>query len=266
MTRSNPDTQMSYGDHLEALRPHLIRSLGVFLLLLVVAFLLREVIIEQILFGPSLSSFPTNRWLAKLSLKMNIEAPLICQEGLTFINTTLAGQLNLHLKIAMFSALVVGFPYLAWELWLFIKPALSPTELRSCRLFTLFVSLGFFAGIGFGYFIISPLAINFLGSYVASQSIVNMIDAGSYLSTIFEISLACAIIFQLPLLVYFLSRAGILSADFMCCYRRHAIVILAITAAIITPPDIFSMILVILPLILLYEGSIILARRVHRKA
>lgn len=255
---------MSYGDHLEALRPHLVRSLLLFALLLIAAFALRTLIIDKILFGPTLADFPTNRLLSYLSQRMGIEAPLVCQEGLSFINTSLAGQLNLHLKISMMTALVVGFPYLAWELWRFIKPALKESELRACRWFTLVVSLGFFSGILFGYFVISPLTVNFLGSYSASSSIVNMIDAGSYLSTIVEVSLACAIIFQLPLLVYFLSRMGVVSSNFMQRYRRHAIVTLAAISAIITPPDIFSMILVILPLMLLYEGSIGIARRVER--
>lgn len=256
---------MSFGDHLEALRPHLVRSVVAWLVLMVVAFCFKELLVDRLLLGPLRPDFPTNRWLAALGQHLGIEELAINSRGVELISTTMAGQFNLHLKLSMLAALTLAFPYMLWELWRFVKPALTPRELHACRHAVGCVSLGFFTGIAFGYFIIAPLSINFLTNYQVSFAVENLIDIHSYLSTVIDISLACALLFQLPLAVYFLTRMGILSSTFMARYRRHAILLLAILSAIITPPDVFSMILVMLPLLLLYEGSISLARRVEKR-
>ena len=182
------------------------------------------------------------------------------------INTAMAGQFNLHLKISMVAAFCIGFPYLLWELWRFARPALTERELRGCRRFVFYVSAGFFAGLLFGYFVIAPLTIGFLSQYSVSEQVTNMIDVGSYLSTVLNVSIACAVVFQLPLLVYFLTRMGLVSPDFLRRYRRHALVALAILSAVITPPDVFSMILVLLPLFGLYEYSIRISERTLRRS
>ena len=240
--RSDTD-EMTFAEHIDALRPHLVRGVLAILALAVAAFLCKGLLIDGVLFGPMSAGFPTNRLLVWM-----------------------AGQFNLHLKISMVAAFCIGFPYLLWELWRFARPALTERELRGCRRFVFYVSAGFFAGLLFGYFVIAPLTIGFLSQYSVSEQVTNMIDVGSYLSTVLNVSIACAVVFQLPLLVYFLTRMGLVSPDFLRRYRRHALVALAILSAVITPPDVFSMILVLLPLFGLYEYSIRISERTLRRS
>jgi sec-independent protein translocase protein TatC len=185
--------------------------------------------------------------------------------NLEIINTKLVGQFNLSMKVAMVTGLVLSIPYLLWEIWQFIKPALTPKERQGTNKFVLWVSTGFFAGVAFGYFIITPLSIHFFANYRVSDAIANRIDTASYTSQVIGIPLGTGLIFQLPLLIYFLTRIGIVSPAFLRKYRRHAVVILAVVAAFITPPDLFSMILVMFPLYGLYELSIFLSERTARK-
>ncbi|MEG2096289.1 MAG: twin-arginine translocase subunit TatC [Alistipes sp.] len=261
----NRTDEMSFGEHLDALRPHLMRICGVFFLLLIASFCFKEILVDTLLFGPMKASFPTNQLFAKFAEMTGIAELNINAQTVPLINTSLSGQFNLHLKIAMLTAFTLGFPYLLWEVWRFVKPALSQQELSGCRQFVFYVSLCFFIGLSFGYFIIAPLTINFLAGYSVSTAISNLIDVNSYLATVIDVSLACAVVFQLPLCVYFLTRMGILTSTFLKHYRRHAVVVLALLSAIITPPDVFSMILVLLPLYGLYEYSISLSTRVEHR-
>lgn len=228
--------------------------------LMIVAFLCKKFIIDILLFGPMSEWFPTNRLLAWLGTLSGIDALGQGYQNVELINTSMAGQLNLHLKISFATAIIIGFPYLAWELWRFVKPALTERELKTCKRFVFYLSLGFFLGLAFGYLMIAPLTVSFLSQYQISTEVVNLIDISSYLSTVLNVSLACAIVFQLPLLVYFLTRMGLLSPEFLQKYRRHAIIALSILAATITPPDAFSMIMVLIPLYGLYEYGIHISR------
>lgn len=231
--RSDTD-EMTFAEHIDALRPHLVRGVLAILALAVAAFLCKGLLIDGVLFGPMSAGFPTNRLLVWMAGLAGIEfVPGI--ERMQLINTAMAGQFNLHLKISMVAAFCIGFPYLLWELWRFARPALTERELRGCRRFVFYVSAGFFAGLLFGYFIIAPLTIGFLSQYSVSEQVTNMIDVSSYLSTVLNVSIACAVVFQLPLLVYFLTRMGLVSPDFLRRYRRHALVALAILSAVITP-------------------------------
>ena len=245
--RSDTD-EMTFAEHIDALRPHLVRGVLAILALAVAAFLCKGLLIDGVLFGPMSAGFPTNRLLVWMAGLAGIEfVPGI--ERMQLINTAMAGQFNLHLKISMVA-----------------RPALTERELRGCRRFVFYVSAGFFAGLLFGYFVIAPLTIGFLSQYSVSEQVTNMIDVGSYLSTVLNVSIACAVVFQLPLLVYFLTRMGLVSPDFLRRYRRHALVALAILSAVITPPDVFSMILVLLPLFGLYEYSIRISERTLRRS
>lgn len=256
---------MTFGEHIDALRPHLVRGAGVMLVLVVVAFFGKHFLVDTVLFGPMSEWFPTNRLLNYLGELSGIEGLAADPDAFQLVSTTMAGQFNLHLMISFVAALAVGFPYLIWEVWRFVRPALTPRELKGCRNFVLYVSSGFFGGLGFGYFVVAPFSIGFLTQYRVSERVTNMIDVNSYLSTVINVSLACAVVFQLPLLVHFLTRMGILGPDFLRKYRRHAIFVLAILAAVITPPDAFSMVLVLLPLYGLYEYSIRISERAQRK-
>ncbi len=263
-TNNNAEEKSFFG-HLDDLRPHLVRGFASVFVFFVAAFCLRHYIIDVILFGPQSPDFPTNRFLCMLAQKTGVEALCINPEGLSLINTRLGGQFGLHMMVSLATAIALAVPYLLWEIWRFVRPALTAREQHGSQSFVFYVSLCFFTGLLFGYFIIAPMTISFLGGYTASEYITNMIDANSYLSAVLGVSLACAAVFQLPLLVYFLTRMGIISAAFLKRYRKHAIVVLALLSAIITPPDALSMTLVLIPMYALFEFSISLARRVEKR-
>lgn len=263
--QSRDAEQMSFGEHLDALRPHLVRGAGVILVLVVVAFFFKSLLVDTILFGPMSTWFPTNRLLDWLGQITGVEGLAPDPNAFQLVSTTMAGQFNLHLTISVVTAFAIGFPYLLWEIWRFVSPALTARELKGCRRFVVYVSAGFFGGLLFGYFVVTPFSIGFLTQYRVSELVTNMIDVGSYLSTVINVSLACAVVFQLPLLVHFLTRMGILGPELLRKYRRHALVGLAVLAAIITPPDAFSMVMVLLPLYGLYEYSIRISARAQRK-
>ncbi len=261
---SRSTDEMSMWEHIDALRPHLVRSVVALFVLFVVAFLFKEFIVGQLLLGPQSSEFLTNRLLNNLAARWGLEGLSVNASTYNFINTSVAGQFNMHLRLSFTVALILSIPYLLWELWLYVRPALTTRERRACRGFVFWVSLCLAVGVLFGYFIMSPLALNFLLNYQLTGQIANMIDIGSYFSTVTSSVLACGVVFQLPLLVYFLARMGVVSSDFLRRYRRHAIFVLAIFSAIITPPDAFSMVLVLIPLYMLYELGISLTARVER--
>ncbi len=256
--------EMTFFEHLDALRPHLVRGASALLIVALAAFFLNDWIIDGLLFGPAQPDFPSNRVLTRLAQLVGSSNYEAGHAEFNIINTRMAGQFNLQITVSIVTGLVLTIPYLLWELWRFIRPGLTYYERRRTNLFVLYVSICFFVGLLFGYYVITPLAVNFLTGWTASPTIVNMIDAGSYLKTVISTSLACALIFQLPILIYFLTRMGVVSAAFLKKYRKHAIVVLAILSALITPPDMLSMILVILPLVLLYELSIKIAVKVEK--
>ena len=249
----------TFGDHLEALKPHLIRSAAAFVVLLIVAFVCKGILVDTVLFGPLNPRFPTNRFIAAVAEQLGRSTVAAGSEALTLVNTSMAGQFNLHIKISFFTALVLTLPYTLWELWRFVRPALTQRELHACRYLTLSVSACFFAGVAFGYFVIAPVTVSFLSRYDVSAAVVNMVDANSYLSTVVTVTLACGVVFQLPLLIRLLSRAGLVTAAFLRRYRRHAFLMLTLLSAIITPPDVVSTIIIVIPLYALYELGISIA-------
>ncbi len=281
--KESSDVEMTFFEHLEDLRPHLMRAFGALFIIAIAAFIFKGFIIDTLLFAPQTPEFVTNRWLCGMGYRLNdfvgwlgglfnaewsTDPTVLCinqGEPVKILNTKLVGQFNLHIKVAMATGLVLGIPYLLWEIWQFVKPALTDDERRGTRMFVFYVSLCFFAGVLFGYFIITPLSLHFFRNYSASEAITNMIDTSSFFSQVIGVSLGAGLLFQLPLLVYFLTRIGLVSPEFLRKYRRHAVVLLAVVAAIITPPDIFSMVLVMLPLYGLYEFSIYLSGRTQRK-
>ena len=278
----NESAEMDFWSHFAALRPHLVRGAAAVVVIAVAAFFARHFLIDVVLFGPKSAGFPTNRLLLEtghglaalcgwinaltgLSLSVNPEAFDVSNLDFRVINTAMAGQFNLHMKISFVTGLVLAMPYVRWEFWRFVRPALTQREIAATHRFVFWISACFFTGLLFGYFVIVPLSVSFFINYEASASIVNMIDVNQYLSTVIVASLASALVFQLPLLVYFLTRMGLVSSSFLKRYRRHAFVGLLVIAAIITPPDIFSLILVIIPLYWLYELSIRLSSRIERR-
>lgn len=254
------DGDMSFWEHLDHLRPRLLRVALAFIVFMAVAFVFGDELM-MLITAPKSEWFPTNRLFEWLADKSGKEFLKINSTPLTLINTAMAGQFNLHIRLAFNTALLAIIPYSVWELWGFIRPALTKQEQHKSRFFALEVSLWFISGALFGYFALAPLSVNFLASYSMGDQLTNMIDISSYMSLVVNMVFACGIVFLLPILSRILAKMGLLTADFMRRYRRHAIVVLAVLAAFITPPDVMSMTLVLLPLYGLYEVSVWIVAR-----
>lgn len=256
---------MSFLDHLEELRWHLVRSMVAVVVLSVLAFLSKEIIFGQIILGPSRTDFWTYQALCQLSEILH--AKFLCVEELPFIiqNRQMTAQFTMHIASSVVAGVILAFPYIFWEFWRFISPGLYHNERKASRGAVFFVTFLFGLGITFGYFLLSPISINFLMNYQLDPSILNEIDLTSYVNTVIMLVLSSGLMFQLPIVVFFLSKAGIVTPQFLRSYRKHAIVVILIISAIITPPDIFSQVLISLPILLLYEISIQVSRFVIKK-
>jgi sec-independent protein translocase protein TatC len=257
---------MSFLEHLEELRWHLVRiSLAIFILATVV-FLYKSFFIDTVLLGPRSPVFPTYQWFCSLTRTLGVPE-VFCFSEPTFelLNTKMAGQFATHIWIAIMGGVILAFPYSIWEIWRFVAPGLSKRERRATRGIVFSSTLLFFLGVLFGYYLIVPLSVQFLGTYTVSEEVVNRIDLLSFLRTVSSITFSGGILFQLPVIVYFLSRSGLLTPKWMKTYRRHAIVVVLVLSAIITPPDVLSQILVTLPILVLYELSIGISRRQQNK-
>lgn len=258
--------EMTFLEHLEELRWHLVRSLLAVMLFALLAFVFKTFVFDTIILGPSKSDFFTNRWLCYFGQELlNSSKLCINSKPILLQNIQMAGQFMAHVKISIIGGIVVAFPYIFYEFWLFIRPALYAKEQNQARGAVLAISFLFFLGVFFGYYVISPLSINFLTNYQVSELAINNIKLMSYVSLVASICLAAGILFELPVIVYFLSKIGLLTPDFLKKYRKHSLVAILIIAAIITPPDIFSQILVSLPMLLLYEISIVISKRIVKK-
>ena len=260
---SNQDKEMSFLDHLEIFRWHLIRSAIAVLFFAIIAFIFKDIVFDVILLGPKDPNFPTYKALCAISQYLRLEDALCLKESpFTLMNITMSGQFSTHVTTSIFAGFIVAFPYVFWEFWRFIRPALHANESTMARGIVFFSSVLFLLGVLFGYYVIAPLSVNFLGSYQVSSTVANQITLSSFISTVTTVSFANGIIFELPILGYFLTKIGLLTPEFMRVYRKHAIVVILILAAAITPPDVTSQILVSLPLIVLYEISIKISARV----
>lgn len=256
---------MSFLDHLEQLRWHLLRSAAAILIFTVAAFLAKSIVFGVVILGPSKVDFITYRVLCQISDYLNV--PPLCIDTLPFTiqSRQMTGQFSMHLTSSMVVGLIVSFPYLFWEVWKFIAPGLYSKERQAARGAVFYVSLLFFLGTGFGYFILAPLSINFLANYQLDPSILNEFDITSYIGTLTMLVLASAIMFQLPVVIYFLSMSGLVTAAMLKSYRRHSIVVILIVSALITPPDVISQVLIAMPILVLYEVGIQVAKRLEKK-
>jgi sec-independent protein translocase protein TatC len=177
----------------------------------------------------------------------------------------MAGQFNTHIMVSFYVGIMAAFPFIIYQFWLFLKPALYEAERRRSRGAVFFISLLFTTGVLFGYFIISPLTIHFLGGYSVSAEVTNQINLGSYIASVVSVTMASGLLFELPVLIVFLTKAGIVTPTFLRKYRKHTFILIMTVAAVITPPDILSLLLVTFPLWLLFEISIALSARLYRK-
>ncbi|WP_426489752.1 twin-arginine translocase subunit TatC [Hymenobacter sp. 102] len=256
--------EMSFIDHLEALRWHVIRAVIAVVVFATGAFFAKDFLFHDLILGPSRPDFWTYQMLCRAGAALHADG--LCVDKIDFViqNREMSGQLSMHLSSAFVVGLVLGFPYLFWEIWRFIKPGLYPHERANSRGAVFFVSILFVLGLLFGYYIAAPMSINFLAGYVVDATIENQIDMQSYISTLMTMTLSCAFVFELPMIVFFLAKAGLITPEIMRVYRKHAIVVILIIAAIITPPDISAQLIVTIPIMLLYELSINIARIVGR--
>lgn len=262
-----PNAEMSFLDHLEELRWHIIRSVIALLICAIFVFAYSDWIVDDVLFAPTKADFISAKWLCALGQNIGIGDALCFQPiQAQFLETTMTGQFIASFTLAFIGGFILAFPYIFWEFWRFIRPALSEKELKKTRGVIFWVSLLFFSGVLFGYFILTPFMVNFYFNYKLSAQITIMPSFSDYLENLIYTTAGIGILFQMPLLVMLLARIGIVTAAFLRHYRRHAFVIILIAAAIITPStDPFSLTIVTIPLYLLFEASIILAGRVKRE-
>jgi len=231
----------------------------------IIAFLNRDFLFDQVILWPLSNDFPTTVWLCRLGQWLAVPSLCMDNSGLEIINITMSGQFMTHMYISGMAGLIISIPYVLWEAWRFIKPALKDQERRAARGGVLIVSFLFICGVLFSYYLLVPLTINFLGTYQVSGSVHNQVALSSYISTVASLSFSVGLVFELPVIVWFLARLGIVTAAFMRKQRRFMIVVILIIAGIITPPDVFSQIMVTIPLYSLYEISILVSKRVSPK-
>ncbi|MDX1629276.1 MAG: twin-arginine translocase subunit TatC [Fulvivirga sp.] len=257
---------MSFIDHLEELRWHIVRSVIAIFVLSITAFIAKDFVFNTIIFAPSRPDFWTFRMLCKVGDFINSDA--ICIESIPFKiqSRKMTGQFTMHITSSFVIGLIVAFPYIFWEFWRFISPGLYSNERKVSRGAVFFVTLLFSMGVMFGYFVMSPLAVNFLANYQVSELVYNEFDITSYVSTLSTLILGSGILFQLPIVVYFLSKVGIVTPALMKSYRKHAIVVILVLGAMLTPPDPLSQVLIAFPLFGLYEISILISKRVTKRA
>lgn len=265
---TNPDdaqSEMSFWDHLDELRRVLMRIIMAVVAIGLAVFIFKDEVFEAVL-APSKGDFITYRWINHLLVLLGWDSMLIPDTDLTMINTQLAAQFMTHITVSMTIGLLAAAPYVVYELFGFVKPALYENERRYSNRIMVAVVVLFFLGVVMNYFVIFPVSVKFLGTYQVSEGVVNTIALSSYISTFTTLSLMMGLVFEIPVLAYFLARAGLVSGDLLARYRRHAFVIIMIVAALITPPDAFTLALMTIPLYSLYEISILIARRVGPKA
>ena len=258
--------EMSFLDHLEELRWHLIRSTFAVVIIGCVAFLMKSFIFDTLLLGPSKMDFPTYRFFCNIATSIGFDSAF-CAEKLPFTiqSRLMSGQFSAHIWTSIWAGFIVGFPYVLWELWKFISPGLHVNERKHSRGFILVASLLFFLGVLFGYYVVAPLSINFLGTYQVSEAVLNEFDLGSYISAVRTSVIACGIIFELPIIIYFLTKVGLVTPEILKKYRKISLVIVLILSAVITPPDVASQIIVAVPVLILYQVSIYVSKVVLKR-
>ncbi len=253
---------MSLMDHIEAFRWHLIRSLLVTIGCSIFIFLNIEWIFTHVILAPAHPDFISYQWFDRLGKAMHTDALSMGDFKLNFQNTELAGQFMMSFTVSFVIGLILSFPYIVWEFWRFIKPALHDREIRKSKGIVFWLSLLFITGVCFAYFIVAPFTISFFASYEISPDFKNNIMIGNYYDMMSDLMIGMGVVFELPVLVYFLSQVGILTPDLMKRYNKFAIIIILIVASVITPPDWLSIWIVAIPLLLLYQLSIFVSFKV----
>ena len=266
INRRSGEAEMSFLEHLEELRWHIIRSLIAIVAVAIVFFLNKSFLFDKIILAPKHPDFWTYRQMCRLGDLLNM--PGLCIQGFNFsiTNIDLSAQFMIHLQTAFTMGLMLAFPYVLWEFRRFISPALHEKEKSAASGIVLAGSLLFYVGVLFGYYMIIPFTVFFLGTYQVSAEVSNQINLSSYIEMVTGLGFACGLVFEFPLVIYFLATIGLATHEFLSQYRKLAIVIILFVAAIITPsPDMFSQTLVALPLYGLFEIGIVISKRVSKR-
>ena len=257
--------EMSFLDHLEDLRWHLIRAVSAIMIVATLAFVFSRSIFKLIIFAPIEMDFPTYKMLCKGAQFFNVDTTF-CGESLPMIiqNRTMAGQFSADIWTSILAGFIIAFPYVIYQFWKFISPGMHVNERKHSRGFIILSSFLFFLGVLFGYYIVTPLSINFLANYSISELVDNQIDISSYIALVRNAALASGLVFELPIIIYFLTKIGLVTPQFLRKYRKYSLVIVLILSAIITPPDVVSQIIVAIPILILYQVSIYISKVVIR--
>lgn len=259
------EKEMGFLDHLEELRWRLVKSAAAVLVFGILAFVYPEILFDGIILAPKNPEFISYRILCHCGQLMGLGNDLCFKDlGFSLQNTNMSGQLGTHMMVAAIAGIILAFPFIIYQLWGFIKPGLKMNEQKLANGVVFWVSFLFLLGVAFGYFVLTPMSIQFLGPYKVSESVSNIVTLDSFIGTVTSMALYTGLVFELPILIYFLAKLGIISAAFLKKYRKHAFVVVLILAAIITPPDVISQCIVTIPLMLLYETSILIARRIEK--
>jgi sec-independent protein translocase protein TatC len=258
-------TDMSFFDHVEELRRHILRSVAAIVGIGVLFFLNKDFVFNTLLFGPRNPDFITYRAICAFSRAVGAgDSMCFSPTPFTILSRQLGEILMQHMMVSFWLGLICAFPFVLWEFWKFIRPGLLPSEQRTIRGVVFICSSLFFLGVCFGYFILAPFSISFLAGYtVEGADVAPTLD--SYVNYMTMFTIPTGLIFEMPIVAYFLAKLGVIGQQFMRAYRRHAIVVIVIIAAIITPPDVASQIIVVIPLLTLYEVSIMVVGRVQRQ-
>jgi len=258
--------EMTFWEHLDELRGVLIRSIIAIVFCGIIAFIFKDILFDRILLAPKEKTFITYVILCKLSSLLSMPSLCIDPSSFQIININLAGQFISHMTISLVAGLILAMPFVVWQFWRFIKPGLLEHETRHTRGAVALISVLFMVGILFSYFIVVPLMLNFLGGYRVSELVNNQIALTSYIGSITMMTLLMGLLFELPVVVIFLTKIGILTPAFLKKYRRHAIILILIVAGVITPsPDVFSQLLVALPLYALFEISLRISGVIYQR-
>ena len=256
---------MSFLDHLEELRWHIIKAVISVFIFTIIAFICKDIIVG-IIMAPKKMDFPTYVVLCHVSKFFGMDMTFCAQElPFEIIVTDISAQFTAHIWTSVFAGLIVAFPYVLYQMWAFISPGLESKERKGSRGFIVVSSFLFFLGILFGYYVITPLSLNFLTNYTFSEEVSNKTNLSSYISIVRSTSLACGLVFELPIIVYFLTKIGLVTPQVLKKYRKFALVAVLILAAIITPPDVASQIIVAIPILILYQLSIFISGIVLRR-
>lgn len=262
-----PMGEMSFLDHLEELRWLLVRSTIAIIVIACACYFIDDYIFDTIIFGPKDPNFVTYRFFCQLTRFFGADDTYACVTEFKFIiqNTEVGGQFSIYLWMLITFGFILGFPYILWEVWRFISPALYKKERQNAAYFIIISSLLFFTGVLFGYFVVLPLSINFFGTFNVSNTIVNQFTIDSYIGMVKTSLIASGLVFEMPIIIYFLTKLGLVTPEFLRKHRRIAVVLILVVAAIVTPPDIPSQVIVSIPMLILYEVSIIISAVITKK-